>query len=268
MNPLSSVAKFKCQATHQDFRFSQNEFSVAPNSEATVDVLFRPVIVGSGEAKLSLSSPELGDFPYTVEYAAKAAGLDKTIVFKAPLGSMDSIQPFRFLHYAQKATTFSATIEAAPGQKSVSSDFAPEIKEVKVDAAGAEGQEASINVRFTPSELGEIRGLLVLTSPDGGEYKALLMGYAQPPQPQGPVDVPKGKPTNVEFQNPFAEPVEFSLQVDNPSFQLTQRAVKLDSKKTVPIPVSFTGDKAQGGRLLVSAGRVSTPWVIFLQGVP
>ena len=64
----------------------------------------------------------------------------------------------------------------------------------------------------------------------------------------------------------------------------------------VPIPVSFTGDKAQGGRLLVSAGRVSTPWatrqaqvllhwhlgtplltdggwleeakVIFLQGVP
>ncbi|CAE7232354.1 Hydin [Symbiodinium sp. CCMP2456] len=278
MNPLSSVAKFKCQATHQDFRFSQNEFSVAPNSEATVDVLFRPVIVGSGEAKLSLSSPELGDFPYTVEYVAKAAGLDKTIVFKAPLGSMDSIQPFRFWHYAQKATTFSATIEAAPGQKSVSSDFAPEIKdsapevpvpvpisralpffqEVKVDAAGAEGQEASINVRFTPSELGEIRGLLVLTSPDGGEYKALLMGYAQPPQPQGPVDVPKGKPTNVEFQNPFAEPVEFSLQVDNPSFQLTQRAVKLDSKKTafasVPIPVSFTGDKAQGGRLLVSAG--------------
>eukprot|EP00439_Symbiodinium_sp_Y106_P056261 s5157_g7.t2 len=289
MNPLSSVAKFKCQATHQDFRFSQNEFSVAPNSEATVDVLFRPVIVGSGEAKLSLSSPELGDFPYTVEYAAKAAGLDKTIVFKAPLGSMDSIQPFRFLHYAQKATTFTATIEAAPGQKSCSSDFAPEIKdsallsrelgpllfsvllcaqEVKVDAAGAEGLEASINVRFTPSELGEIRGLLVLTSPDGGEYKALLMGYAQPPQPQGPVDVPKGKPTNVEFQNPFAEPVEFSLQVDNPSFQLTQRAVKLDSKKTVPIPVSFTGDKAQGGRLLVSAGRVSTPWVIFLQGVP
>ena len=54
----------------------------------------------------------------------------------------------------------------------------------------------------------------------------------------------------MEFQNPFAEPVEFSLQapkgcsqwrqqrsetarqVDNPSFQLTQRAVKLDSKKT------------------------------------
>ncbi|CAE7771395.1 Hydin [Symbiodinium pilosum] len=268
MNPLSSIAKFKCQATHQDLRFSQTEFSVAPNSEATVDVLFRPVIVGTGEAKLSLSSPELGDFPYTVEYTAKPAGLDKTIVFKAPLGSMDSIQPFRFWHYAQKATTFTASIEAAPGQKSVSSDFAPEIKEVKVEAAGPDGHEVSVNVRFQPSELGEIRGLLVLNSSDGGEYKALLMGYAQPPQPQGPVDVPKGKPTNVEFQNPFMEPVEFSLQVDNPSFQLTQRAVKLDPKKTVPIPVSFTGDKAQGGRLLVSAGRVSTPWVIFLQGVP
>ena len=61
---------------------------MAPNSEATVDVLFRPVMAGSGEAKVSLSpvaldktemrsspsesfgrayrgsgSPELGDFP-------------------------------------------------------------------------------------------------------------------------------------------------------------------------------------------------------------
>ena len=61
----------------------------------------------------------------------------------------------------------------------------------------------------------------------------------------------EGKPTNVDFQNPFLEPVEFSLQavcpslfgsaggwflgfvdqVDNPSFQLAQRAFKLDPKK-------------------------------------
>ena len=43
----------------------------------------------------------------------------------------------------------------------------------------------------------------------------------------------QGKPTNVDFQNPFMEPVEFSLQVDDPSFQLTQRAFKLDGKKSV-----------------------------------
>ena len=110
-------------------------------------------------------------------------------------------------------------------------------------------------VRFTPSELGEIRGLLVLTSPDGGEYKASwrshfsvsdraawrLRGFADGLRaapaatgtcrcPQGRpcgrtlgicpsrlvdadmIDSREGKPTNVEFQNPFAEPVEFSLQ--------------------------------------------------------
>ncbi|CAJ1447961.1 unnamed protein product [Effrenium voratum] len=266
MNPLTSVAKFKCQATNPDIRFSSPEFSVAPNSEATVDVLFRPVMAGSGEAKVSLSSPELGDFPYTVEHVAKPAGLEKTIVFKAPLGSLDCMQTFRFYHYTQKATTFSAAVEPAPGQKSCS-DFVPEAKDVKVDAAGPDGLEVSVNVKFQPSELGEIRALLVLTSADGGEYKALLVGYAQPPQPQGPVDVPKGKPTNVDFQNPFLEPVEFSLQVDNPSFQLAQRAFKLDPKKNVPIPVSFVGDRPLGGRLLVSTSRVSTPWVIFLQGV-
>eukprot|EP00438_Fugacium_kawagutii_P028042 Skav208422 [mRNA] locus=scaffold2953:284086:291435:+ [translate_table: standard] len=138
-------------------------------------------------------------------------------------------------------------------------------KEVKADAAGPDGVEVCVNVRFQPSSLGEIRALLVMKS-DIGEHKALLVGYAQAPQPQGPVDIPKGKPTNVDFQNPFMEPVEFSLQVDDPCFQLTQRAMKLDGKKSAPIPVSFVGDRVQQGRLLISAPSVAVPWVVFLQG--
>eukprot|EP00434_Breviolum_minutum_P026559 symbB.v1.2.023479.t1/scaffold2076.1/size90297/5 len=170
-----------------------------------------------------------------------------------------------FHHFAANPATFTATVEAAPGQKAVTGDFVPEAKEIKADAAGPEGLEVCINVRFQPSSLGEIRALLVMKS-DIGEHKALLVGYSQPPQPQGPVDIPKGKPTNVDFQNPFLEAVEFSLQVDDPSFQLTQRAFKLDGKKSAPIPVSFVGDRVQQGRLLISAANVSVPWVIFLQG--
>ena len=141
-------------------------------------------------------------------------------------------------------------------------DFLPDVKEVKAD--GGADLELVVNVRFQPAQLGEIRALLVLRSPVG-EHKALLVGYAQPPQPQGPVDIAKGKPTNVDFQNPFLEPTEFSLQVDNPSFQLTQRGFKLDGKKSAPIAVSFTGDRAQQGRLLITASEVPVPWASRLQ---
>jgi len=268
LNPLSSGANFKCQASTPDIRFSTPEFVVPPNSEATLEVLFRPIAAGSGEAKVSLISPELGDFPYLVQYTAKAAGLDKTIVFKAPLGSTDCVQIFRFMHYALEATTYTASIEAAPGHKSPTGDFSTESKDVKAEAGGKDGVEVSVNVKFQPSELGEIRALLVLNGAKGGEYKALLIGYTQPPQPQGPFAIAAGKGTNVDFQNPFTEPVEFTVQIDNPDFVVQMRSFKLDAKKTQPLTVSFTGNKQQGGRLMVSAARISTPWVFFLQGNP
>jgi len=215
---------------------------------------------------LKLSSAELGDYPYTVKHETTPAGLEKTIVFKAPLGSTDTVQTFRFLHYARKPAQYTPSMEPAPGHKSVTSDFIVESKTIQAGAASEDGVEVTVEIRFQPSALGETRGLLVLSSPEGGDYKALLVGYAQPPQPQGPVDVQKGKDGKIEFNNPFDESVEFSVQVDNPSFVLSQRSFKLDAKKSQPIAVQFKGDKPQGGRLIISAPKVSTPWIYFLKG--
>jgi len=267
-NPLSTPVSFKCEASLPELRFSPaSSFVVPPNAEGSIDVLFRPVLAGKGEAKLKLSSAELGDYPYTVSYDASPAGLEKTIIFKAPLGSTDTIQSFRFLHYALKPATYSASIEAAPGHKGAVTDFIVETKDIKAGAAAEEGIEVSVDIRFQPSALGEIRGLLVLSSPDGGDYKALLVGYTQPPQPQGPIDVLKGKDGKIDFSNPFEEVVQFSVQVDNPSFTLARRSFRLDPKKTESITVQFKGDKQQGGRLIVSApSKVSTPWIFFLKG--
>ena len=41
------------------------------------------------------------------------------------------------------------------------------------------------------------------------------MGYAQ--EFQTPHRLAQGKPTNVDFQNPFMDPVEFSLQASSGS---------------------------------------------------
>jgi len=231
-----------------------------------VEVIFRPVLAGSETATLRLSSKELGDYPYTVRLETKAAPLEKTMVFKAPLGSMDTVQTFKFHHFAKKPATYSSRIEAAPGHKGPANDFTVETKEIKAGPAGDEGVEVPVDIRFAPSALGEIRALLVLTSPEGGDYKALVVGYAQPPQPQGPIVILSGKTGSIDFQNPFEESVQFSVQCYNPVFVVASKSFKLDSKKSSSITVQFKSDKPQSGRLLVSASKSSTPWIFYLKG--
>jgi len=266
-NPLQSPATFKCEASHPDIRFSPASLTLPPNAEASVDVIFRPCLAGKGEGTVSLVSPELGAYPYTLEYDAKPAGLEKTMVFKAPLGSGDTVQAFRFVHYSKKPGAYDARIEAAPGHKGPTGDFVVETKDIKAAAAGDdEGVHMSVDVRFQPSLLGEIRALLVLSSPDGGDYKALLMGYTQPPQPQGPVAIQAGKGGTVEFSNPFDDVVEFTVQIDNPSFTVTNRSFKLDPKKSCPLAVQFKSDKPEGGRLIITALKIPNPWIFFLKG--
>jgi len=267
-NPLPSPVVFTCEASLPEFRFSPADFTVPATSEGTVDVLFQPLLAGSGTASVKLSSKELGDYPYTVSYEVKPAGLEKAPVFKAPLGSTETIQTFKFLHYAKKPVTYSAKIEAAPGHKAPASDFLVETKAIQAPAAGDEPVEVSVDIRFQPSQLGEIRTLLVLASPEGGDYKALLVGYAQPPQPQGPVYMQASKPGEIEFTNPFEEAVEFSLQVDNPTFTVASRTLKIEGKKAAKIPIQFKSDQKQRGCLIIMASKVTTPWKYFLEGSP
>ncbi|CAJ1367806.1 unnamed protein product [Effrenium voratum] len=137
---------------------------------------------------------------------------------------------------------------------------------VAANGAGAEPTPAEVGVRFQPSMLGECRALLVISGPGGGEYKALLTGFAQPPQPQGPITIMNGKQGVVEFRNPFDKATDFSLQVDNPTFMVPMRTQRIDPQKSVNISVNFKSDRPQGGRLIISCDKVSTPWIFFLKG--
>lgn len=267
-NPLSTPVAFKCESSHPDVRFHPHDFVVPPNNDATLEVQFRPVLEGKGDATITLTSPELGAFPYTMSYTAQPAGLEKTMTFKAPLGG-EVLESFKFLHYARKPGKYTAKVENAPGHKGPITDFTVESKDIEAKTgAGDDGVEVNVTVQFQPSALQEIRALLVLSSPEGGEYKVLLVGYTQPPQPQGPVVVQQGKGAPIEFRNPFDVPTEFSFQVDNPSFSTASRSARIDPKKSTSIPVQFKPNegKEQGGRLIVTAPQLSTPWIFFLKG--
>ncbi|CAK0825376.1 unnamed protein product [Prorocentrum cordatum] len=269
VNPLSTATTFKCQASHPELRLSPSEFSVLPGAGASVDVIFRPLLPGSGEATVHLRSEHLGVYPYSVKYDVQPAGLNKTIVFKAPLG-LSVTQSFKFMYYSRKAAAYSTSIDAAPGHQTATGNFAlASAKDLKgsLPAASEDGTEASIDVRFQPSSLGEVRALLVVSSAEAGDYKALLVGYTQPPQPQGPVTIVNGKSGSVEFMNPFDEAVEFAIQVDNPAFSVGSRAVKLDPKKSSNVNVQLKCESPQSGRLLITAQKCSTPWVFLLSGV-
>jgi hydrocephalus-inducing protein len=90
------------------------------------------------------------------------------------------------------------------------------------------------NIRFEPSNLGDSRALLTLTSADAGEYTCVLNGHSTPPKPQGPIKIGKG--FNIEFKNPFNEALEFTIRFDNPAFLCTNKSpIRVDAKKATSI---------------------------------
>ena len=89
-NPLNKAVKFTCTSTVPDIFFMPGaELNVPASEQVFMDVCYRPVSETNGvqEGEVVLNCAELGSYPYKVEYQASAAALEKTIMFKAPLGT-------------------------------------------------------------------------------------------------------------------------------------------------------------------------------------
>jgi len=163
------------------------------------------------------------------------------MTFKTPLGT-DLVQKFKFTHYLKKQIPYTIRVERiGQGAKSViqtkekekagkdkgviPADFIPEVQTITVPAVTSyEGIDQEIGIRFEPSILGESRGILIISSPEGGEYQCLLIGTATPPVPKGPIKI-GAKSATVEFKNPFFEPQQFTIRLDNPSFTTTAKTI-------------------------------------------
>ena len=91
-------------------------------------------------------------------------------------------------------------------------DFMVE-KTIMAPGAGSSCSDATVDITFEPSKLGEQHGTLTLTSPVGGEYVFPLTGMCLPPRPQGPFVVKSGTMTGIPFHNVFNTTVTYTLQV-------------------------------------------------------
>lgn len=136
-------------------------------------------------------------------------------------------------------------------------------------AESFQGVEVSVNIRYEPITIGDSRGVLKLTSPEGLEYTCMLYGRSAAPQPQGPIKCPGGaKPAGIDFKNPLNEKAEFICTFDNPNFSLASKpAGPLDPGKLTNLQIKFEGkaDLPTTGRMLCTTKGLP-PWIYYLQG--
>lgn len=68
----------------------------------------------------------------------------------------------------------------------------------------------------------------------------MLHGLSSPPQPKGPYKIGGAKSAPIDFKNPFFEPCEFTVRLDNPCFTTSvKNPVKIDAKKVLGINVQY-----------------------------
>jgi hydrocephalus-inducing protein len=216
--------------------FVQLPIRVASDSEQSVEIWFRPLArLRKVPATLTLFSPELGDFRYSLELTGSSLPNERTLRFDTSLGS-EHVQTFRFTSFEMAACEFECKIGG--------NEFRVDQARVKAQGAarGSEGETLSVDVRYEPTNLGDVRDELVITPLNGkgsAEYRVPLYGHCDPPKPLGPFVIRPGQPVRVDFKNVFANAETFTYSVDNASFVISKRSTLIQPKGTDVIEVSL-----------------------------
>lgn len=235
------------------------EIELPPKQTTDVAVQYRPLLVGTSEASLSLQSKELGTYDFALKLVALDITPERSVGFSVPLGARDT-QVYRFTHWSDQKCDYSCTF--ASGTSKVF-ECQPTIS---VEGAGPNGREVELQVHFEPSTLGEnIRDMLVINSPVGGRYQCPVMGRCIPPKPQGPVEFAGGA-AKIDFKNVFASDADFMMSCDNPSFTV-KPSEKIGSKKAIQIAVAYkeVPGASNNGRLTVTCPSLTqSTWVYYL----
>jgi hypothetical protein len=63
---------------------------LAANTTTRLEVCYRPLLVGSSEAKLLLESPELGQYEWGMRLTGAAGAPERSLGFSVPLGMRET----------------------------------------------------------------------------------------------------------------------------------------------------------------------------------
>ncbi|XP_039769505.1 hydrocephalus-inducing protein homolog isoform X2 [Ornithorhynchus anatinus] len=264
-NPLPYAVTFSTDCRISDINLP-SQFVVPAQSEGVLVFEFQPLKAGETSGRLTLQNNELGVYHYELALKAIAAQPEKPVYFRVMLGGSQSTYA-KFINYTRQRAEYICKLDSA--------DFHTD-KLVNAAPGSQGGTEVSLEVIFEPSQLGECRSTLTLTSPTGGEYIIPLIGTALPPKPQGPFQIRMGFSTTISFKNIFHHTTAFSFHVENPAFSI-KAPDSLRSKKTSNVLISFEGNPSGSKAPITSKLVVSCPhasgteagikWIYYLRGI-
>ena len=266
-NPLNvdvAIPKEQIILENEYLTISPESISIPAESEVTVDVSFRPLIVGKTNTNIIIKSPELGELKYPIEIEGTNAPAKILQPIQASLGSEKIVQ-ITFTHYLKKASTYTVKVEKYADNIPFT-DFVPEVANITVDPAKGGQPENTFNLKYEPSNVIESKGILKVSSPDGGEYQWIITGKASFPQAQGPFKIPSGKGLSLEFKNPLNEAVDVNVRFDNPNFSAGKVNNKLEAKKVMNVPIAYkviNNESGNTGRCIITINQLPS-WVYYL----
>ncbi len=183
--------------------------------------------------------------------------------------------------YRVRLETFSQKLNMSTIPQVDNGDFHVE-KSITVASAGSSGTEASVDVNFEPSHLGDTPANLTISSSSGGDYSIPLHGHCLAPKPQGPFNIKPGSNISIAFRNIFTQSTQFVFSVDNPAF-IVKAGDVLKARKTYNIMITYDAKQADSnvartGKLTVTNQQSAKPegrgksggisWVYYLKGLP
>jgi hydrocephalus-inducing protein len=252
-------------------------------TEGAFEVTYRPLVVtpeAGPDAMLTLQLGEaLGEYKYPLTLRASAAGSEGMLSFKAALG-MTARRQFKFTSFMRTAGSYSCEVKSHPDCFTVA-----KVVEVEADSGG--GVSAAVEVEFEPSQMGVMKDTLVLSSPDGGEYRCVLAGECTAPLPQGPIEVAAGGSAAIKFKNVLAKSHKFQLCIaDSEAFSVSPTEQDIAPKAEATFTVKYDGSapaeapkspshRPVAGKLLVkcmgedaAATGTAPTWTFYLAGKP
>jgi hypothetical protein len=253
-------------------------------AEGVFQVEFRPLRL-AGElpvmetAELILSSPQLGQYRYSLALTTLPAGKEAGLNFSSSLGGAEhgSVQ---FQHFSLQAAKYSVAVQPDTGAFVLPAFV--EVPAAQVSMGEALGLPSlqpaviAVPVTFEPLHIGGEDATITLLSPDGMRYECELHGVGRPPQPVGPVNVPVGGST-ISFKNALLEAHDFRVRTDGPMFTTGVHELSLAGKASASIPVTFSGPSAASaandtytGKVVVQCVSLASlqPWVFYVMHDP
>ena len=258
-NPLETEVKLESRCDNPQVILPE-DLALRPGADTQIEIKYRPLLVTETASSLTLASAELGDYAYDLKLQGSNAGLERSIAFNVPLGTKET-KAFRFMHFHQDKCEYTCKFL---GSDKLGFESEPS---VVAHSAGPEGIEVEVEITYESTMIGEnFRDTLVVSSPQGGEYRCPVVGRCVNPKPVGPFVV-KGS-AQVPFKNVMGSEVTYQFSCDNPAFKVKETE-SIPSKRTVQIPISYTAsdEHAKTSKLVIScAESEGTKWCFYLQG--